>query len=150
MIPLKYKLIHIASYHGLGSCLSSRLHPPLVLLPPRSLRVSHTDLSSHNTKPLPASGFSICCFFCLECSSPRILHRWFLPVFQGSSARGPALTTQAKILTLYHHISLLQKCNSIYHHQKLPCLTCLLPVYSSRHQPPCSAGKHQSGWSLEL
>lgn len=123
-------------YHGLGSCLSSLLHPP------RSLCGSHTDLSSHNTQPLPTSGFSACCSFCLECSSPRILHRWFLPVFQGSSAQGPALTTQAKILTLYHHISLLQKCNSIYHHDKLPRLTCLLPVYSSRHQPPSSDGKH--------
>ncbi|XP_073651292.1 retinoblastoma-associated protein isoform X3 [Tursiops truncatus] len=44
------------------------------------------------------------------------------------------LDTQAKILPLYC-ATLLQKCNSIHHRQKLPYLGCLLPVYPPRHQP---------------
>lgn len=57
-----------------------------------SLCFSHTDVFFPNANHVSTSGLSICG---LECSSPRILHRWFLPVFQGSAHR-PSSTTQAK------------------------------------------------------
>lgn len=110
-----------------------------------SLCFSHTDLFSSGTKPDPTSGFSICCCSCLECSSLRIFHRWFLPVLEGS-AHGLPPPHKLKILTLYCVID-LQECNSVYHRQKSPCLNSLLPGYSSLHQTPSADGKHHPGCS---
>ena len=101
--PLKYKLIHFAPLLEVFTLLIAAWEAAPAFFSvlfsayflPARCALSPLAFFSYDAKPIPTSGFYICCSFCPGCSSPRILLSWFPLVFQGSAQR-PSLTPKLK------------------------------------------------------